>query len=77
MSILTVPSMFPVVSGPPAPCVYRVPPHGAGPRYTVQLVVQTARVAHHLPAGVPPPDGGGVSAAVTAGQFHTRTPCPT
>lgn len=52
--------------------VYSVPPHGRGSRHAVQLEVQAAGVADHLPAGVAPPDCGGVGAAVAARQFHAR-----
>lgn len=62
--------MFPVVAGPAAARVYGVAAHGGGSRHSVQLEVQSARVAHHLAARVAPPDGGGVRAAVAARQLH-------
>jgi hypothetical protein len=44
--------------------------HGGGARHAVQLVVEAARVAHHLAARVASPDRGGVRAAVAARQLH-------
>lgn len=48
----------------------RVPPHRVGPVDAVEFVVETARVTHHLSSHVPPPDGGGLGAAVRARQVH-------
>jgi hypothetical protein len=56
--------------GTSASRVDRVPPHRVGPVDAVEFVVETARVTHHLSSHVPPPDGGGLGAAVRARQVH-------
>lgn len=50
--------------------VYRVPAHRMRPVHAVQLEVQAARVAHHLPLHVPPPYRRRLSATVRTGEIH-------
>lgn len=47
-----------------------VPSHGYWPVHAVQLEVEAAGVAHHVPVCIAAPDGGGLCAAVGTAKVN-------